>query len=753
MKNITVVALLILSFNAFGQSPTGMNYQGVVRDANDDVVVNQQISIRISIIKDNLFGASVYVETHSPTTNSNGLFSLHIGDGAVSFGNFSNIAWGSNTYFLKTEVDITGSTNYLPLSTSEFMSVPYAYYSDSTGNVDDADADPSNELNQAIGLTGTILSLTDAGGVLTQDLSSIQDGYIDADADTTNELNQALGLTGTMLSLTDAGGVLTQDLSSIQDGYIDDDADTTNELNRGFNLVGTILSVTDAGGTLSQDLNSVLMWDSIGSSIHNMNSGNVGIGTTIPSSKVHIRQDSISNALLIERIGNQVYGDSSALTILNSSSSAAQSIIMNDTSTWEPALKLKHRGFGSPIQARISNRYNPYAGLYVNHGGVGSGIYLKNTPFSTDSIQTDYRPLLDILQNGSGTAGQGIRLEMGDTTTATSFMIRHRGHNPFPASYGYTARGKELQILDTNNRSIGSAIFSLGKGLGQYIRMFNDNNGALEIFQNGSGKGINVILSDTTSQSQAVYVWNESNGSAIEVMNFGGGDPIRSTSVNPSNSTSPSITGIASNGTSGVGVEGNGGRYGVHGNATNSNSSTYGVYASGDLAATGVKSFVIDHPMDPLNKTLRHYSIESNEVLNMYRGIVVLDESGQGKIELPEYWDVTNINPSYQLTAIGSPTQPYILQEIKDNYFIVAGEPLTKVSWTVYSNRNDPTFRYYDSHGKEYSKEVIEKTPDEKGTYRVPEAYGEKSRFQVPKPNKNAEFINESWTRDENTEK
>ena len=753
MKNIRVIALLILSLNAFGQSPAGMNYQAVVRDANDDLVVNQQISIRISIIKDNLFGASVYVETHSPTTNSNGLFSLHIGDGTVSYGSFSNIAWGSNTFFLKTEVDIAGGTSYLPLGTSEFMSVPYSFYSDSTGNVNDADADPSNELNQAIGLTGTILSLTDAGGVLTQDLSSIQDGYIDADADTTNELNQAIGLTGTTLSLTDAGGVLTQDLSSIQDGYIDADADTTNELNRGINLVGTILSVSDAGGTLSQDLNSVLMWDSIGSSIHNMNAGNVGIGTTLPSSKLHIQQDSISNALLIERNGNQVYGDSSALSIINSSSAAAQYISMKDTSTWEPALKLHHNGFGSPIQARIMNRFNQYAGLYVNHGGIGSGIYLKNTPFSIDSIQTDYRPLLDIRQNGSGTLGRGINLVMGDTTTATSFLISHRGHNPYPAYYGYTARGMELQILDTNNRAVGSSIFSFGKGLGQYIRMYEDNYGALEIRQEGLGKGINVILADTSSQSQAIYVWNESNGSAIEVMNFGDGDPIRSTLVNPSNSTSPSITGIASNGTSGVGVEGNGGRYGVHGNVTNSNSSTYGVYASGDLAATGVKSFVIDHPLDPLNRTLRHYSIESNEVLNMYRGIVALDESGQGKIELPEYWDVTNINPSYQLTAIGSPTQPYILQEIQDNYFIVAGEPLTKVSWTVYSNRNDPTFRYYDTHGKEYSKEVIEKTPDEKGTYRVPEAYGEKSRFQVSKPNKNAEFINESWTRDENTEK
>ena len=63
------------------------------------------------------------------------------------------------------------------------------------------------------------------------------------------------------------------------------------------------------------------------------------------------------------------------------------------------------------------------------------------------------------------------------------------------------------------------------------------------------------------------------------------------------------------------------------------------MYCDGDMTASGVKSFTIDYPLDPENKALRHYNIESNEVLNMYRGIVTLDANGKAIIDLPEYFD------------------------------------------------------------------------------------------------------------------
>ena len=89
----------------------------------------------------------------------------------------------------------------------------------------------------------------------------------------------------------------------------------------------------------------------------------------------------------------------------------------------------------------------------------------------------------------------------------------------------------------------------------------------------------------------------------------------------------------------------------------------YGVYAIGDVGASGTKPFMIDHPNDPENKYLRHFAIESDEVLNMYRGIVMLDANGKGVIELPAYFDEINRDVTYQLTSIGSPQQPYVLKK------------------------------------------------------------------------------------------
>ena len=69
-------------------------------------------------------------------------------------------------------------------------------------------------------------------------------------------------------------------------------------------------------------------------------------------------------------------------------------------------------------------------------------------------------------------------------------------------------------------------------------------------------------------------------------------------------------------------------------------------------------------------------------------------------VELPTYFELINTNFSYQLTAIGTPQQPYVLTEISGNTFEIAGEPNTKVSWTVYADRND---------AEKFKKEILDK--------------------------------------------
>lgn len=134
MKKITLLFALLASFTVLAQVPQRMSYQAVVRNSANALVVNTTVGMRISILQDVATGPAVYVETHSATTNSNGLVSLEIGGGNVVTGDFYGIDWANNQYFVKTETDPTGGTNYTITGTSQFLSVPYALYALSAGS-------------------------------------------------------------------------------------------------------------------------------------------------------------------------------------------------------------------------------------------------------------------------------------------------------------------------------------------------------------------------------------------------------------------------------------------------------------------------------------------------------------------------------------------------------------------------------------------------------------------------------------------
>lgn len=119
---------IIASFfiiSTFAQIPQKINYQAVVRNASGDPVVNQNVSLRLSVT-DGPIGTASYTETHTLNTNNFGLVNLQIGTGSPALGTFSNIDWKSGNKFLKIEADITGGANYTQLSTTELASVPYA---------------------------------------------------------------------------------------------------------------------------------------------------------------------------------------------------------------------------------------------------------------------------------------------------------------------------------------------------------------------------------------------------------------------------------------------------------------------------------------------------------------------------------------------------------------------------------------------------------------------------------------------------
>ena len=133
-KLLSIITIMLIVSIGWAQSPEMMSYQAVVRDANNSLVTNTVVGMQISILQGSISGSSVYTETQNPTTNSNGLIAIEIGSGTIVSGSFSTIDWSNNTYFVKTETDPTGGSNYTIEGTTQLLSVPYALYSKTSGS-------------------------------------------------------------------------------------------------------------------------------------------------------------------------------------------------------------------------------------------------------------------------------------------------------------------------------------------------------------------------------------------------------------------------------------------------------------------------------------------------------------------------------------------------------------------------------------------------------------------------------------------
>ena len=135
MKKMLTIFISIISVALIAQVPQGVGYQAVATDANGIELVNQSISIRASVLSGSANGTIEWEETHATITDAFGLFALTIGEGN-STGNgaqlsFADISWGTNTHYLKIEIDVTGGANYSFMGTNQMMSVPYALYAES----------------------------------------------------------------------------------------------------------------------------------------------------------------------------------------------------------------------------------------------------------------------------------------------------------------------------------------------------------------------------------------------------------------------------------------------------------------------------------------------------------------------------------------------------------------------------------------------------------------------------------------------
>lgn len=397
---------------------------------------------------------------------------------------------------------------------------------------------------------------------------------------------------------------------------------------------------------------------------------NVGIGTNTPEASAILELKSDNQGLLIPRItlsdlnnANPVESPAIGLLIYNVGGSIENGFYYWNGSQWELL------GSGeNPVQ-QCYNLQEAY-----DCGGASSGGVINTQPGAPVMINSsvDANPALQVVHSGNG-----ICLSAGNTSASGSYA----------AIQG-----------TTNSNTNSAAIFGLTYG---------------------NGYGIRGDVDAGSSGEAAVYGQNNRTTGGHGIMGLG---------VNGVVGQSNDVDGFGSYGFNysatdpGIGTYG-GGITGIAGQSTDL-SLSYGLYSyddcgiynhldvGGNLYAGGTKSFRIDHPNDPDNKFLVHFSIESNEVLNIYRGTSELDNNGMAEIELPTYFEDINTNVSYQLTPVGAAMPNlFVSSEINNNRFSVAGGvPGAKVSWTIVAERNDKLLRE--------NPEMKNDEPTKKGRYK-----------------------------------
>jgi uncharacterized protein (TIGR02145 family) len=232
MKKIVAICLAMLFMTkAFAQSPEKMSYQAVIRDASNNLTTNQTIGMQISILQGSTNGTAVYVEIQTPTSNSNGLVSLEIGTGTTS-DDFSTIDWANGPFFIKTETDPTGGSNYTITGTSQLLSVPFALHAKTADNVINGFSGDYNDLTNQPTLpivpsivsaftndAGYLSSFTESDPVFGSSVASGISGSDitnwNMDNDPTNEIQElSVSPSGDTLYLQNGGFVIIPGISA-----------------------------------------------------------------------------------------------------------------------------------------------------------------------------------------------------------------------------------------------------------------------------------------------------------------------------------------------------------------------------------------------------------------------------------------------------------------------------------------------------------------------------------------------------------
>lgn len=383
-----------------------------------------------------------------------------------------------------------------------------------------------------------------------------------------------------------------------------------------------------------------------------------------------------------------------------------------------------------------------------NLSSQGSALAISNTAPSNTKAQL----LVTVETDGPGLkvnqAGDGYAAEFNIDSTAGGSAVK-----AFTIGMGYgleAVGGANSSGLLAQSFGQGTALVARAEGDGVVADFMtkaeSSSQDTVTILNKGKGKALDVRSTDTSSNAPVLRSKTSHYGAAIQAESEGGGYALLATSTGAevafihqtyANTMAPALKVYHEGGLGKPAAEFRGDVY-VQGasnytgplNLTGPLGVTGPTNLSGPVTISGsvnisgnvTKSsgnFMIDHPLDPENKLLFHSFVESDQMMNLYSGKVVLDESGKAEIQLPEWFSALNAEVLYQLTPIGqSAPGLFVARELENGSFAIAGgQPGQKVSWQLTGVRQD-------AYAKTHPMQVeVEKAPEKKGSFVNPSAF------------------------------
>lgn len=473
MKNL-IALLVFYSFVPMiqAQAPQGFRYQAVARDASGNVITGI-IDIRFVLKEDDPNGLTRYEETHQASTNSQGVFELTVGDGAIISGNLETIDWAHHQYWLQVKMKTPGANDFTLMGASQLLSVPYALHAATAGN-----------------------SMQEGPGI------TIENGIISNTGDLSdqNEL-QTLMVNGNQLSISDGNTVTLPTGTTYSAGYgitINNntiaaaDPSATNEIQT-LSLNGQQLSLSNGGGSVLLPTGGT-EWSLNGTTTYNAPvTGNVAIGTNAsPSSKLTVTGNGADLA--------GMFNNTNGATALSVSSATTGTGISAISTGGRAGQFVSATGTGGYFSSGLG-----YA-LVTDAGNVGIGTLTPARELHVSGSTLISDPNNGVaLEIGSGKVGIGV------TSPTHKFEVH---------GYSYFENSNNPAIFATSQNA-PTVITALAVGTGD-TGLFEAVNGKALILNNFNSGGITTGLRINTDLTN----WDVYADQAKDI-NFGNNGTLR----------------------------------------------------------------------------------------------------------------------------------------------------------------------------------------------------------------------------------